>query len=283
MLAAGSRGAPATGVDAGARVTVTFGTYRVAASYPAGLATGRHRPWMDPPGLPADVEAQVTCGAVAGVAALTFSRLDPSGCAFDAEHCSVAVDFAVGTGTLRLIDTDDPRQRARAGLEALLSTGYAHVLLRGGIWLHAASLILDGRAYVVAGPSTAGKTTLAMRFPDAWLHDEHTFAVPTPDGWQVWRQAEWRGTREPRPWTVPLGGVLVLGADRSRTAVTPLPAGEGLSRMLATAYYAGGVAATRLLANGCALAAAYPVMELSHCLDDSPDVVAQCIVAAGRG
>jgi hypothetical protein len=173
--------------------------------------------------------------------------------------------------------------RSRALVEVLLATAYAEVLLRGGMWLHAACLELHGRAYVVCGPSTAGKSTLAMRFPRQWLHDELTFVVPGPDGWQVWRQAEWRGTREERPWILDLGGLLALGPDRTHTRVTELVGNEGLTRVLACAYHAGGEATSRLFDGALALTAQWPPRELSHCLADSPEVVAQRIVEGSRG
>ena len=65
-------------------------------------------------------------------------------------------------------------QKAFGALDALLGTGYAHVLLKGGICLHAASVLIDGRAWVFAGQSGAGKTTLSQRFGDAWLDRKST-------------------------------------------------------------------------------------------------------------
>lgn len=271
----------------GRRVTATCGPFRVAARFPPDVETGRQRPWLDPPGLPAEVEGTVEIGPLTPQDTLTFSRLDRAGCAFEAPSSAAEVDFATGTATFRLPDVREDRVRGRAAVEVMLATAYAEVLLRGGLWLHGACLWLDGLAYVVFGPSTAGKTTLANRFPHAWLHDELTFVVPTSAqgvrGWEVWRQAEWRGTREPRPWTVPLGGLLALGPDRTQTCVESLESTEGLGRMMACLYHAGGVATPRLFDGALALAAACPPCELSHCLEDSPEVVARRIVEGCNG
>ena len=280
-------GLPGSGADLGVRVTATCGPFRVAARFPPGLATGRQRPWLDPPGLPADLEATVEIEPLTPRDRLTFSRLDCDGCRFEAPSSAADVDFTSKTATFRLPDVDDDRERGHAAVEVMLATAYAEVLLRGGVGLHGACLWLDGLAYVVFGPSTAGKTTLANRFPQAWLHDELTFLVPSASGgvcgWEVWRQAEWRGAREPRPWTLPLGGLLALGPDRTQTAVTPLESNEALSRLLACQYYAGGVATPLLLDGAIALAQACPPGELSHCLADAPDVVARRIVEGCRG
>lgn len=267
----------------GQRVSVTCGPLRIAARFPPGLATGRTRGWLDAPDLPANVEGVIETGHVPAIETLTFLRLDPDGCRFETPLGLGDVDFTTGTAQFRIPDTQDLRVRSRATVEVLLATAYAQVLLRGGMWLHAACLMLQGRAYVVCGHSTAGKSTLAMRFPDAWLHDELTFVVPGPRGWQVWRQAEWRGTREERPWLLELGGLLALGPDRTQTKVEPLPGNEGLTRVLACAYHAGGQATPRLFDGALALTADWPVRQLSHCLADSPDVVAQRIVEGCGG
>ena len=199
----------------GQRVTVTFGAWRVGATYPPRVLSMRTQGWHDPPGLPADVELSFEYGDVApGDGTVDFARLDQSGCEFDSGRSHVEVDFRAARGQATL-QRSERNVTAFGALDALLGTGYAHVLLKGGIWLHAASVLIDGRAWVFAGQSGAGKTTLSQRFGDAWLHDEHTFLVPSGSGWQFWRQAEWRGPREPRPWITDLGGLCVIEIGRA--------------------------------------------------------------------
>ncbi len=92
----------------------------------------------------------------------------------------------------------------------------------GGILLHAAAVVRDGVALVLAGRSGAGKSTLSGLCADAgWtiLNDDRVMLYPDPAG-AGWRVAgtPWHGSgRFARNETVPLQGVFLLEqAPRNR-------------------------------------------------------------------
>ena len=265
---------------AAGRVTAAFGPYRVALHLPPDTDSGRSG-WVDPPGLPADLELRVTLAPGPGHEALVFQQFDTSGYRFETKSTRTEVrwdDHGVGQGHVTLDGASDPLLRVNAVLEALLGAGYAEVLRRGGALLHATTLWLQGRAHVVAGHSGAGKSTLAARFADRYLHDEHAFLVPGPTGWQIWRHAELRGPRDERPWVLDLATLSHLGPDRSRTARTPMPNREHFPAILRHTYFAGGAALDRVLAGCAALVREVPPQTLSHCLAE-PDAAVEGVLA----
>src|SRR5581483_2603644 len=58
----------------------------------------------------------------------------------------------------------------------------------GGFLLHAASVIRNGRAFLFAGVSGAGKTTMARLAPPGvtLLTDEVSYVCPMRDSYQAW-------------------------------------------------------------------------------------------------
>ena len=85
-------------------------------------------------------------------------------------------------------------------------------LLRGGVLLHAALVAHEGRGYLLAGRSEAGKTTASRRVPPPWeaLCDDMALAVRDPGGrWVV------------HPW--PTWGAVVNGAGGSWPIERALP------------------------------------------------------------
>jgi hypothetical protein len=75
------------------------------------------------------------------------------------------IDVARGEGALALASGDlDPAPRA---LENFLRSSVAWLALdSGGFFLHGASIVREGRAYLFYGPSGAGKSTLAAMSPE---------------------------------------------------------------------------------------------------------------------
>ncbi|MSP91614.1 MAG: hypothetical protein EXR79_07400 [Myxococcales bacterium] len=210
-----------------------------------------------------------------------FSRFDANGYAARAPWASVELDRTSAQGTLTLhVPHEQPEGVHDAAVEGMLTAGLAEVLVRGGIALHAATLQAGGRAWVIAGHSGVGKTTLARRFPGVASHDEIAYLVPTPAGWTAWHHAEWRGLPGEHALVLPLGGLFVLLPNvRTRTEVVAAPAGERAALVLARAYYAGGAATPWLLDAAAALGRDVPVGLLSHCLDDSPETIAETLAA----
>ncbi len=254
-------------------LSVRFGDFHVGLRLPAGADASFAADWLAAPGQPADIDLDLSCDPAAGDCEPTYTRLDPEGFAFQGMRCAVHGSFAARRGAIVLNRPPAP-ERTGPLFAGLLATGYAQVLTRGGVLLHAATLLHRGRAWVVMGHSGAGKTTLAERFADTYLHDEYAFLVPdAAGGWSVWRYCESRGPREARPWRVPLAGIAVLSADRSRTAVQPIASADAFATVCVHAYHAGGAAAQAVFDGVLALVRDHPPRHLSHCLGQAPAAV----------
>ena len=214
---------------------------------------------------------------------VVFSRFDANGYCARAPWATVELDRTTGQGAITFhapAELPEGQYTATAAIEGVLAAGLAEVLVRGGLALHAMTLQVGGRAWVVAGHSGAGKTTLARRFPGVASHDEVAYLVPTPDGWTAWHHAEWRGLPGDHASVLPLGGLFVLLPDeRSCTQVVRAPAGERAALVLARAYHAGGAATAWLLDAAAALGRDVPVGLLSHSLDDPPAAVVQALAS----
>ncbi len=95
----------------------------------------------------------------------------------------------------------------------------------GGLALHAAGVLRDDRAYVLAGPSGAGKTTaMALSSPCTSLGDD--FAVVLPDGasWKTFAlpfDNSERAPSDPPAGYFPVAGVWRLYHSESARVETP--------------------------------------------------------------
>src|SRR5438034_53505 len=115
----------------------------------------------------------------------------------------------------------DPPQRA---LENFLRSSVAWLALdTGGFFLHGASIVRRGRAYLFYGPSGAGKSTLAaMNTEGAVISDDLTLVLRRPEG-LVAAGGPFRGTftrGAPVVGTFPLAGFFRLRKDTT-TQVRP--------------------------------------------------------------
>ena len=132
------------------------------------------------------------------------------------------IDVARGEGGLALASGDlDPAPRA---LENFLRSTVAWLALdRGGFFLHGASIVRKGRAYLFYGPSGAGKSTLAaMSTEGEVISDDLTLVLRRPEG-LVAAGGPFRGTfaaGAPVVGTFPLAGFFRLRKDTS-TQVRP--------------------------------------------------------------
>lgn len=256
------------GVAAPSRTWSTrVGDWGFAVDMPAEFGAVR-RPWRGAFGAEIAFRFKaLATNAPASDVATQFSRLDADGFAFSAATCHGSGDWATRAGTVYLHDAaESPQMRVQMLQEAVFSPCYAKLLLQGGLLLHAATLWLDGRAFVVAGQSTAGKTTLCERFSSNWLSDEHAFLAQDGDAWSVLRHIDFRGNEGDFPWRAPLAGVLWLGPERDVSRVDRLAPAAIVPHVLHQALVAGPVTSTRVLDAVAHLCEHVPVAQLSHCL-----------------
>lgn len=79
---------------------------------------------------------------------------------------------------------DEPRQRILDNAARYLAARLA--LEDGGFALHAAGLLRDGQAYLLAGPSRSGKTTVTrLAQPAQSLGDDFALVFRESDGWHA--------------------------------------------------------------------------------------------------
>ncbi len=159
---------------------------------------------------------------------------------------------------------------------SVLGTLQALALHAGGLLLHGAAISDGGQAIAVTGPSGAGKTTFAQRFPGQVLHDDVIALAPdaaSPTGWAVWSQDGWRAPDGPLPPSLPLRRIGIFDTNRAITQARSVLAPDALSLLAAQTYFAGGEATPLLMANLAALAEAVPLCRFSHCLADPTDHV----------
>lgn len=258
-----------------------FGDVGLAVEVPADFGEIRS-PWQGAGDAPIALTlAAASTSAEFADAPTHFSRLDSAGFAFSAASCAGEALWSADRGTLTLHDAAHrPLHRVQMLQESLFAMAYARILRAGGLLLHAATLWLDGQPFVVAGPSTAGKSTLSRRFHPDWWSDEHAFLVPTLKGWEVWRHLEFRGNSGPFPWRAPLGGLLWLGPERAQSRTHDLTPAQALAHMLPQALVAGPQTSPLVLAAVAKLCADVQVRVLSHHLGTSPADLAQVIVGA---
>lgn len=101
---------------------------------------------------------------------------------------------AGGSGTMVFASGRfEPRERA---VENLLRVAVAWLAVtRGGLLLHAASIVRDGAAWLFFGPSGSGKSTLASRSRRGRVvSDDLTLLLPAPDGTMDCVGSPFRGT-----------------------------------------------------------------------------------------
>lgn len=104
---------------------------------------------------------------------------------------------------------------------------------RGGLHLHASSVIFDGGAYVFVGHSGAGKSTLAAIAESrggSVLSDDRTIITLGPGGATAWG-TPWHGSLQRTSGaSAPVAGVcLLVQADRER--LSTVPSGDALKEI----------------------------------------------------
>lgn len=168
---------------------------------------------------------------------------------------------------------DPTRRRAAAvfdghpdGLLAVLELALAGALNpRGGLLLHAAGVIIDGRVWLLPGPSGTGKSTAAAA-PDIErvLSDERVIVRRCGDGWRAWGTPWWSAGRT-RPFDsgyAAVGGIARLHKAR-RHAVRPLAADAAATWLLRSVSLYEETAAARQVA----FDSACDLVEAVRCVD----------------
>jgi hypothetical protein len=145
-------------------------------------------------------------------------------------HCSFTAEIDPLEGRASLF-----RREERAyPLEVVIRTAMlARLPLVGGLPLHAAGVVLEGKGVGFFGPSGAGKTTLAGTCPHPVLSDELIAVVPgAPFG--LARSGFWgEGRGDGRPHAAPLAALVDLGRG-PRFALTRLVPPQAIRRLVAS-------------------------------------------------
>jgi hypothetical protein len=162
----------------------------------------------------------------------------------------VPVSPACGPGWLGAVEAQDLVQASV--IENFLRVFTAHqALRRGGVVLHSAGLVVDGRAFLFAGRSGAGKTTLTRKGHAAGagvLSDDINLVLPAAGGYQAHavpftgefgRTLAHPGGRA----AYPVAGLVLL--DRGeRLGVAPIGASTAIARLLVACPFVNMEAAT---------------------------------------
>lgn len=170
------------------------------------------------------------------------------------------------------------------GVSTFLSSTTSTIVERlGGVILHAAGVVVDGRAVLFVGPSGAGKTTAAnLCSSAAWIAKDRAAVVPHQGGYVVFGMPGGDELTLPRAPTAahPLACVARIRRDRPEITALPLDTLEALA-VLRESTFAGGdeaVEEARLDAL-LALASRVRVWDLHTRLGASLDAVLTELVA----
>lgn len=139
-----------------------------------------------------------------------------------------------------------------------------------GLLIHGAGVVLNGRGYLFAGPSGAGKTTIAdlARDEGEVLSDENVAVRLTPDGAILFSTPFWGHSTPPEQVQrinrfVPLAGIYLL-SHAPAFSLTPLRPAEAVAALLQTEKVATErvESAAAWLAMADRLAATVPIYRL---------------------
>jgi hypothetical protein len=157
----------------------------------------------------------------------------------DPHRIVASYHFAVGAderpGTWRVGITDD----AREPLERILDNTLRFVTARlaveeGGFAMHAAGVLHEGRAWLFAGPSRAGKSTVVrLLAPAKSLGDDFGLVLPDRGGWSApavpFDNSE-RVEHEPPAGLIPVAGIWRL-YQATETRVESPPCGRAVASL----------------------------------------------------
>lgn len=106
----------------------------------------------------------------------------------------------------------------------------------GGLLVHAAGIVHQGRAFLFFGPSGSGKTTAARCSPpDAVLNDDLVLLLPAKTGWRAFGTPFSNPTQvPPRADSAPAAALLRL-VQSKEVRLSPLGWGQALAELLVSA------------------------------------------------
>jgi hypothetical protein len=151
---------------------------------------------------------------------------------------------------------------------------------RGAVVMHAGSFMRGTDAWLVAGPSHAGKSTLLSRVGDAFLNEEYGIAFKDSDGaWWSWWFPHARGPYEQRPSASPLLGVAILSPHRSSTTARRIGAADAFARLSELTSRIDATIDETVLDRLEELVDEVPTVELAHCLAEPIERVFEALDA----
>ncbi len=149
-----------------------------------------------------------------------------------AERLVSSYHFAIAAGpgprAWSVAITDDPSEPLERILDNVLRFVVAHLAASsGGFALHAAGVLRDGRAYLFAGPSRAGKSTvLRLLGPETSLGDDLALVLPDGERWSApalpFDNSE-RAPAQPPPGLYPVAGIWRLYQSTTTRVERPAP------------------------------------------------------------
>lgn len=135
----------------------------------------------------------------------------------------------------------------------------------GGLMLHAAGIVHQGRAYLFFGHSGSGKTTVArLSAGDVVLNDDLVVLMPANGAWQVYATPFWNPSQvQPVPGQARLAGFYHLVQDK-RVYVEAMQTSQATAELMANipVLSADPGCSLDLLARAQRFAQIYPVVQL---------------------
>jgi hypothetical protein len=149
-------------------------------------------------------------------------------------HFAIAAGEPPGSWRLAVTRTpDEPLERIVDNALRLVTALVA--VEEGGFAMHAAGVLREGRAFLFAGPSRAGKSTVVrLLAPARAIGDDFALVVPGERGWCApalpFDNSE-RAPADPPEGTFPVAGIWRLHRDRQTGSRRP-PAGRAVASLM---------------------------------------------------
>lgn len=178
------------------------------------------------------------------------------------------IDEEAGEATLNLSSAQPAEE-----IDYFLRVVYALLAFHaGGLLIHAAGIVRDGRAYAFFGHSGSGKTTVARLSPAGQvLNDDLLVLMPTGDGWTACSTPFWNPSQvaPAGPRQAPLSALFQLVQDRA-VYVEEMEPSQALAELVSSVpvISASPTRSGRLLARGQQILQAVPAHRL-HFLPDA--------------